>query len=77
MRFGDGGWLEVAGAGRCIRTCCARSTSIPNAGRGSRSAWARPARDAALWRRRPAPLLRERPAVPAAVRMSGTAEAQS
>ncbi len=70
MSFGDGGWLEIAGAGQVhpnvLRAVEHRSGTL--AGLRVRHG-PRPARDAALRRRRPAPVLRERSALPAPVRI--------
>ena len=41
MAFGDGGWLEIVGAGQVHPNCCVRSTSIPSSTRASRSVWGR------------------------------------
>ena len=70
MAFGDGGWLEIAGSGQVhpnvLRAVHIDPERIPGLrvrhGPG-------PSCDAALWHRRPAPVLRKRPPVPEAIRM--------
>ena len=71
MAFGDGGWLEIARLGPGASERAARRGHRPRAVPGLRVRHGcRPARHAALRRQRPAAFLRERPALPAAVRVS-------
>ena len=54
------GWLEISGCGRCIRTWCATSASIRRRYQGfAFGIGPRAPDDAALWHRRPAPVLRD------------------
>ena len=69
MSFGGRLARDRRARARCIRTCCAPSASIPSATGLRVRHGPRPPGDAALRRERPAPVLRERPALPAAVRL--------
>ena len=64
---GERGWLEVLGSGMGIRKCSRTAESTVNAIPGSRSVWGSNDCNAALWRRRPAIVLRERSQVSEAV----------
>ena len=69
MSFGDG-WLEISGAGPGAPERAARRQHRSGEVSGLRVRHGTgPARDAALRRQRPAPVLRERPALPAPVRL--------
>ena len=58
------GWLEILGCGMIHPTCFEPSATIPSACRLRVRPGHRPHRDAALRHRRPAALLRQRPALP-------------